>query len=392
PSGLPEPPFDSAYGAPAQPLQVLLRFAVQGKRASIGWRSEAFGEERTTAFKMPYAAATLPAVIKALDSIQLPSHQEIRAGEPSAGEQAALMPLGLWADGRVPPDAYRIVGRALYKGLGREGAATLEAARNYAIERGLGVNYALRFPRTAQDLTALPWELLSNNDGLILFKGGRDLDSCERYFDSDRPIPPPITGVGKPHLLALLPTANLDASTIEGERAARRATWDKLRDAGRITYHELSPLTPEALVNYMNSVSRPPDIVHFFGHATDEDGGALLFDDENNGSVKVSPTRLAMLFGGVRLLVVMGDRSPGLASALSEVTDASIMTQLATTIQMATDFTRIFYNELLAKCRSLQESVAEARQLMFFKNEHVDWYVPVLYIRSREPRPVYLVQ
>jgi hypothetical protein len=97
-------------------------------------------------------------------------------------QSPTLAQLGLWDAGQVSRQAERIVGQALYNGLGREGRATLEQIRDHAISEGLAINYALRFSPETQLLAALPWEVLSNESELILFKGGSDLDSCERYF------------------------------------------------------------------------------------------------------------------------------------------------------------------------------------------------------------------
>ena len=390
PQSLPPPPRGSFYDTPAKPLQVLLRFQQQGKRVGIEWRCDLFGT-RTTPFKTPYDAATLPLVAKALGALQVPTYPQVRGSEPDEGERAVLAPLGLWADGRVPAEAHRTVGLALYKALGHDGMATLEEVRNYAISQGVSVNYALHFPRAAQALVRLPWELLANDDGLILFRGGRDLDSCERYLEGDRAIRPPASGGSTLHLLAVVPGYGLSEQARADEQAARRKSWDRLRDAGKVTYDELSPATSRALGEYMRNAQRLPDIVHFFGQGTDDAGGSLYFDDGAGGFEKKSPAQLAALLGETRLLVILGCRSSVFASALSDVVDASVMTQFVTGIPMATRFTEVFYDELLAKCRTLQESVAEVRQSLFVENEYADWYAPSLYIRLAEPRPVYLV-
>ena len=67
--------------------------------------------------------------------------------------------------------------------------------------------------------------------------------------------------------------------------------------------------------------------------------------------------------------------------------------QLSVRITAATRFSEIFYDELLSLRHSLQDSVAEARQTLFFEEDDgASWYVPTLYIRSRNQEPVYLIE
>jgi hypothetical protein len=67
--------------------------------------------------------------------------------------------------------------------------------------------------------------------------------------------------------------------------------------------------------------------------------------------------------------------------------------QLTVNIAAATRFSQVFYDQLLDRRRSLQSSVARARQVLFTEaTDGTSWYVPTLYIRARVPQDVYLVQ
>ena len=46
------------------------------------------------------------------------------------------------------------------------------------------------------------------------------------------PVPAPLPPGEKPHILALSPAHNISDEVRQGERKARLATWDKLRDEG----------------------------------------------------------------------------------------------------------------------------------------------------------------
>jgi hypothetical protein len=56
-------------------------------------------------------------------------------------------------------------------------------------------------------------------------------------------------------------------------------------------------------------------------------------------------------------------------------------------------FAQKFYDQLLNRGRSLQEAVAHGRQVLFTEtSDGASWYVPTLYIRSREAQPTYFVR
>lgn len=391
----------------APPSQTaIVEFQAAPGGAQITWRANQIGSE-VTPFGAPYDDKTLPLAIRALDAVQYPnypqpnSEAERRHFTFTRTERSRLAALGLWQGGRIPADAYRRIGQQIYDALGPDGQRVLKAVRNAGIAQGLTTSYVLRFPQNAVGLAALPWEALwdqQQNQSMLLRADA--LDSCERYIDIDRALPPPATGSGPLRLLALSPKFGIPDDVRAAERDARLKSWEPLRQQGRIVYDELTPLTTAALGDYLLDAPRP-DLIHYFGHGIYKNGkGCLLFDTPDGGRELVEAERLAATFGKARMVMIHACQSAmvseagglltGVAPALSLVTGAVVAMQLTVRIDAATRFSRVFYNELLGKRASIQQSVAVARQILF--SEGASWYVPTLYIRSREQKPFYLAQ
>jgi hypothetical protein len=381
---------------------VSLTFQPSGDAVAIAWRSPLLGE-RTTAFVPPYDAAALLLVIKALDAAQWPNHP-LEGPKFSSDEQAQLAALKLWQQGRVPPNSYKLVGQALYDALGAEGKAVLDTVRNDAVVRRRATNYVLRFPDNAVSLAALPWEAIADQGRPLLLARGSDVDSCERYIQSDLGLPPPLPAGEQLHILSLSPEYHIPDDVRTQERAARLASWEKLRSEGQLSFDELSPLTPRALTDYLRGAPRRPDIVHYFGHGVYRHGqGYLLFDEGAGGKSLVSAERLSSLLGDVRLLVFFACQSAmideeggllsGIAPALSMVAGGVVAMQLTVRISAATRFAEVFYDELLGRRRSVQQAVAAGRQTLFFEEQDgASWFVPTVYLRSYEPQPLLLIE
>ncbi|NWG20509.1 MAG: CHAT domain-containing protein [Chloroflexi bacterium] len=388
-----------------EPLDVTLRFRPAPGSATILWDSVATGQVEST-FVAPYDDVTLPLVIRALESAQDPN----RAARDSIflpHEQTRLTSLGLWNGSYVPDEAHRIVGSHLYTALtnDRHGGEALAAIRAMATSRSRPIAFVLRFPLEAVELAALPWEAL--HDGrlpLLLGSGGHDLNSCVRYLDLPYPPVQPQPGNERLHILALSPVAEISAATRAAERAARLKSWESLRGRGLVTWEELEPVTVASLNARLRQGPRP-DIVHFYGHGMYRDGqGYLLFDDPvrpGSGEL-INTARLAAQLGGIRLIVLHACQSAGFAApdgiltgiapALSIVSEAVVAMQLSVRIDAATRFSGVLYDEL-ARGRSLQAAVADARRTLFVtESDGASWYVPTLYIRSPEQRPLYFVK
>jgi hypothetical protein len=393
----------------AEPLQVTLRFDQTGRTARIIWDSM-FGTKKST-FSPPYTGDDLALVIRALDALQYPTYP---LGSPTCTpeEQGRLKDLGLWDGKRISRDAPRLVGQKLYAALrrSRTGGEALKVIRETARAQGLPVSYVLRFPPEAVELAALPWEVLwDDRQAVLLSRGGRDIDSCERYLDLDMALSPPLPAGQKLRVLALAPHAGIPQDVRDAERNARLSSWNTLQTQGLLEWDELSPVTTVSLDNWMRR-NTIPDIVHYYGHGLYRNGqGYLQFDmieqPGQNTYELVSAQRLAAMLGGIRLIVMFACQSAmvspseranglltGVAPALSAVSEIVVAMQLTTRMSAATRFADVFYEEL-ARGRSVQAAVADARRSLYVtENDGMSWYVPTLYIRTREQKPIYLVQ
>jgi hypothetical protein len=367
------------------------------------------GGTSISSFVSPYTNTDLSLVIKALDAVQHPDHPRHGPQFP-AEEQQRLSTLELWQHGRVRVDAHQLVGQRLYAALiaDRKGEIALSTVRNSARSQGHSLTYVLRFPTDAVELAALPWEALwDTRQAVLLSRGGRQIDSLERYLDLEEALSPPLPTGKQLHILALSPQAGIPQHVRDDERAARLQSWKALKERGLLDWDELSPVTTVSLDNRMRR-GPTPDIIHYYGHGIYRDGqGYLQFDSGTKpGQYElVSATRLSAILGGIRLIMIHACQSAmvddtanqkglltGIAPALSVISEAVVAMQLTVRISAATRFSEVFYEEL-ARGRSLQEAVADARRSLYFiEDDGASWYVPTLYIRTREQGPVYLVQ
>lgn len=409
PAPTPSPTVASPPTVETEPARLTLRFAPTPDGATITctWESMVGGSRRSS-FALPYPKADLPTVIKALDAAQHPDYP-LDGPVFSPEEQSCLEAHTLWQQGRVPSDIHQRVGQRLYAALvqDRDSEVALSTVRNAARSQGQALTYLLRFPPDAVELAALPWEALwDSRQAVLLSRGGRQIDSLERYLDLDEALSPPLPVGKKLHILALSPQAGISKSVREEERTARVQSWDALKAQGLLEWDELAPVTARALDDRMRQ-GPTPDILHYYGHGTYVNGqGCLLFDGATPGKHEfVSAQRLAALLGEIRLIVIhacqsaMVQESPGqrglltgVAPALSAVSEAVVAMQLTVRISAATRFAEVFYAEL-ARGRSLQAAVAEARRSLYvIESDGASWYVPTLYIRTREQKPLYFVQ
>jgi hypothetical protein len=128
-------------------IPLTLRLVPDGDMARVIWEADILGRRAST-FYPPYDAATLPLVIKALDSVQWPTHSA--DGSPfDRAERDRLAALGYWVGDRVVPDMHQRIGRALYDALtvDPEGTTALRIVRDHATTQGLPLDYVLRFRR-----------------------------------------------------------------------------------------------------------------------------------------------------------------------------------------------------------------------------------------------------
>jgi CHAT domain-containing protein len=311
-------------------------------------------------------------------------------------EQERLAQFGLWHNQQIAEESDRRIGQMLYHALIADASArsTLESIRNIATERRQPLAITLRFPPDAITLAALPWELLWDERQALLLSRGK-LSSSVRYIDLPQALPTPQTTRSTLRLLAVCPAAGIPEQIHTEEQRIRREALQPLIDEGMLEMEELHPARVSALTDRMQD-GQPVDILHFYGHGIWQNGKAhLQFDD-----ALLNASQIAALVGDVPLVVLHACRSgtievdnlfTGIAPMLSAEGVATVVAmQFTVRITAANRFSSVLYRNL-AKGESLQTSVAKARQALYVEHPE-SWYVPVVYIRSRDMKPVVLVR
>lgn len=393
---------------PTKALHLTLTFQSPGEHATgsvtIRWEAAVIGV-RSSKFTPPYTSDTLTLVMRALDQIQI-SYQVVEQFSPP--EQARLADLGLWqTSGGLRPDGHRVVGQALYEALTADpaGDEALQAVRDAATAQGVALALHLRLPTQAVELAALPWELLWEPiDGAtpLLLSYGRAAE-CTRYLDLAQALPRLQQHTGPLRVLVLVPHAGLTEEQRTAEQQARERVWQPLLRSGRLEMDYLSPVTREGLVDWLHSWPRP-QIVHYYGHGRFENGsGQLLLDGEEGGDAWTDTHVLTPLFGGVQMMALFacqgamlqhpGSMLTSIAPALSAAGVPVVLgMQVSVRARAATRASDVLYRALAAGW-SVQRSVALMRQALYVEEQdQASWYVPVVYVRTERPQPVYLVQ
>jgi hypothetical protein len=392
----------------ALPIDLTLSFDTSPAGAALRWQADVLGA-RASELRLPLADADHALLLRALDVLQDPDYplgwtaaqQSLFAF--SEGERATLARIGLWDDaGHVRRDAPRRVGRLLYAAITADprGAQALGTLRDHAAALGRPLALSLCFPPEAASLAVLPWELLWDDGATPLLLSRGATARCTRHLSLPTALPPPRPADAGPlRILAVAPHAGIGPELRQIERAARRAAWAPLVDGGLASVHEVSPASRAALLGHLERAEQP-DVVHFFGHGRCEGGeGALLLDGPSGGEW-VPAGVLATLLGGARLVALhachgaaVDAAAPlgGLAAALSAAGVPLVLAmQCSLRITAAMRLGRAVY-EALARGASVQAAVGDARRALFVEEpDGASWFVPALYVRSRDAGPAYL--
>jgi hypothetical protein len=389
------------------PITVTLTFQTTTEGAELRWESHVLGV-RTSQFRTPFRGETLTVISRVLDVLQDPYYptpytlEQQRLFHFSPDEQQRLSELELWdSAGYVRVDAPRRIGRALLGAVCADpiGAQAFGTVRDHAVAVGRMLALCLRFAPDAVELASLPWELLwdESQTPLLLSQGSGAI--CVRHLDLAQALPPARAHGGPLRILALAPHAGIPSELRQIEREARMAIWQPLVAAGRAEVTELSPVTRSTLVQALRD--NPPDIVHYYGHGRYQNGvGALLLDGAELPEAWTDAAALATLLGSVGLVVLhacqgamanSGSLLSGVAPMLSAAgIPAVVAMQYSVRCEAALRMSSTIY-KALAEGRSVQEAVAHARQTMFVEeDDRMSWFVPVLYLRTRDIGPVYL--
>ncbi len=398
------------------PIHLKILFSPAATGATLRWEADVIGV-RHSRMALPYAAADLPLLLRALDVLQDPYYPVPWTGTQaasfrfSAEEQAKLAEVELWDPaGRVRIDAPRIVGRSLFRALTADPAATqaLGTARDHAAALDRPLSLHLCFQPPAVHLAALPWELLWDDSPAPLAFSRFSGFYCQRHLDLPQALPPPRPASGSLRVLVVSPQADIPPELRQVERAARIAALEPLIETGRLQVDEISPATRPALLHYLETAP-PPDIVHYYGHGTySGSSGALLLDAGNGQGAWTGTEAIATLFGQARLVLLHACQAAqslpevpeqplplltGIAPALSAAgVPLVVAMQLSVRTEAATVFSSALY-QALAAGQSVSSAVAAGRRALFIsEDDQLSWFVPVLYVRSRRIEPAYLEQ
>ncbi|EFO81564.1 hypothetical protein OSCT_0580 [Oscillochloris trichoides DG-6] len=390
------------------PLILRLIFRPVAGGALLRWEADVLGV-RESRLPHPWPPAALGLVLRALDALQDPAYptawtpQQQEIFSFSRVEREQLTQFGLWAEGRVARDASERVGRRLFRALTLDpvGATALATLRDHAVALGRTLGLELCFPPTAVEWAALPWELLwdSGPTPLLLSRGASA--TCVRRLDLPAALPPPRSASGPLRILAISPEAGISEELRHVERVAREAAWATLIERGLATMVEVEPATLEALVAAIDP-ENPPDIIHYYGHGRYRDGEGALLLDAANGGVWTPVTALAPLLSPAGMVILhacqgamLEPHTTTMQSAIAPALCAAgvpvvLGMQFTVRIAAASRMAAVIY-QALAEGRSVGAALAFARRALYVEEaERVSWYVPALYVRSRDSGPICL--
>jgi len=402
---------ENRYGAstsdpaaePGRPpaLVLTLQFTPTPDGAQVRWVGDEVGGFKST-FQAPYRGADLAAVLRALEQQQHPAF----ALQPA--ELARLAALGLCgADGALPENLAQRVGQALYTALiSGAGIAALALAQRQAAQTSRPLAMRLLLPPEAVELAALPWELLWPTTGGPLLLSASPGPLLTRHLDLAEPLPPLAERRGRPlRILALTPHAQRAPDELAEIRAELAQLWATLRARKVAEVVEVSPVTRDDLARALRSA---PDIVQFTGHGWYTGGrGVLMLDPLTPGAPAdlVDADQAAVALRGTRMVLLTACRGAqgagieggaeslltGVAPALSAAgVPVVVGMQLGVRVTAALRACDAIYSAL-AEGLSAQAAVGRARdELYVLEQDRASWYVPTLYVRTREPGPVYL--
>lgn len=376
----------------AKAISMMVRF-VPSNPPRLIWDSHVGGGVSST-FHAPFQDADLQLVLRALDAHQW-AGSDLDRPKFSDDERSRLRDLNLWAGNWVASDIDQRVGQVLYRALVSDPTARsiLESARNLAAGQSQQLALTLRFEPESIQLAALPWELLWDTHQPLLLSKTR-LASCVRYIDVPHFVPPPLGPRRTLRLLAVCPTTGVSEELHRAEAQGRAQALQPLVADNLLTIEELRPAFISSLTDRLED-GPPVDILHFYGHGGWQNGAAFLqFDDG-----RLSSNQVAALVSDVPLIVLHACRSgnvgeesmfTGIAPLLSiEGVAAVVAMQFSVEVKAANRFSAVLYRHL-ARGVSLQTAVAKARHILYIEHKS-SWYVPVVYLRSRDLGPFRLL-
>ncbi len=291
-------------------------------------------------------------------------------------------------------------GRRLFRALFADEGP--RAAWEQAMALGQPLRLRLRIDREAAALHAIPWELLSDEDGML---AARDEVAFSRYLPIELPWGGAVESRPVRMLVVIADAEDLESRyhlprvPVEAELEALHAALDRL-PPGLL---ELIVPKPPVTLSRLEATMRAQEvhILHFVGHgAFDERRGqaALYLQDESGKAQRVLDAEFVSMLvrRGVRPRLVFltacesaarstHDAFLGLAPKLVDVgVPAVVAMQGLFSMASSQTFTRTFYTALLEDGR-VDHAVNVARSALLTEGRP-DVAVPVLFMRLRSGR------
>jgi len=385
-----------------------MRFLPDGDGFQVQWIANRVNS-LTSKFAMPYSKPVIYAILRMLEHLQHPDFELT----PEVLEK--LESAGLWLVGEDTSIQKFIskVGRDLYNSISSDtkGMVELLRMRGLAAERNQLLHLNIILPPNAGELAALPWELLQTADSplpLLMPSGTGVL--LTRHLDLPDELPRWEPRGNRPlRIVSLVPHTNRSSNEPSGVGNELEDLWAELEKQGIAQVRQISPFTRLDLAE-ITRLDPKPDIVQFTGHGWYADGHGVLFCDPTNDerirgvtSDMVDARQVAMALQGVRMVVLTACRGSyinseseyglltGIAPLLSAVNVPLVVgMQLGVRVDGALRACRAIYSAIAAGA-SVQTAVGRARaELYVAEKDRASWYVPTLYIRTRETGPVYV--
>lgn len=272
--------------------------------------------------------------------------------------------------------------------------ASIERVRSH----GHGLRIRLRLDRAAE-LATLPWEALWDPDARAFLADQPDLPIV-RDLSVTGATPAPASAAKPFRLLALFPEPPGLGKLGGG------AEWQRIREhlapliaQGVVVADPLEPPTLEELGNRIERAHY--HVLHVVAHGEPGDrgtGGVLKLEDGTGGPDDVTgieltralerrtPPRLVVLNTCHGARSAVDDAFDGMAQhLLSRGVPAVVAMRTSISDKAAVKFAAALYQEL-AKGRTVETAMVEARRALSLGEHRAEWATPVLYLRGEDVR------
>jgi hypothetical protein len=364
--------------------------------------------------QLPFPLAQISLVLRALNARQYPdyliSERLIKHGEDRSQVVMQMQSLGLWDEtrGTIADDVHRRVGQLLGNALLTDAQAQQCFNRFYETAQHAGWGeLILRFSAEARAFAALPWEVAYDGALPLLMCYGFVLGCTRVIVEEAKPAIPALLPAhlsGKRlHILAVAPRAQMSEADQAFEQYTRMQMQNAFQGIPEVTIEPLPQATMEALRQRLDQ-GPPVQMLDYFGHGTiTKDGGAIVMENLHGGRDEITAQRLMTLPNLPPVIALHACQSAqvdtseplnALALALSMAGVHGVLAMQLTirTPAIANTAAPIFYQKL-AKYQSVQQAVTAIRQALHAdEQDAVSWFIPVLYLNQKDPKPLFLLK